>query len=142
MPLRGFDHVAITVADVERTLDFYQRVLGAELLYEALWRAGKLPVVILQLGASRLSVHAAKSPAKPHAERPTPGSADLCFRWDGPLAAAAAQLAAAGVAVEAGPVPRPAADGAVGASLYFRDPDGNLLELLSTERGGVPIQKE
>jgi catechol 2,3-dioxygenase-like lactoylglutathione lyase family enzyme len=131
--VRGLDHVAITVADVERTLAFYRRVLGAELLYEDLWRAGKLPVAILQLGASRLSVHAAAAPASPHTRAPTPGSADLCFRWDGPLDAAARQLAAANVAVELGPVPRPAADGVLGASLYFRDPDGNLLELLSTD---------
>jgi catechol 2,3-dioxygenase-like lactoylglutathione lyase family enzyme len=140
MTVRGLDHVALTVADVERTIAFYARVLGAELLYEELWRAGKLPVAILQVGASRLSLHAAASPAKPHARAPAPGSADLCFRWDGPLDAAAARLAAAGVAIEEGPVPRPAADGVLGASLYFRDPDGNLLELLSTRAGGAPIR--
>jgi catechol 2,3-dioxygenase-like lactoylglutathione lyase family enzyme len=140
MTIRGLDHVALTVADVERTLAFYRRVLGAELLYEELWRSGKLPVAILQVGASRLSIHAAASPAQPHAGTPAPGSADVCFRWDGPLEAAAARLAATGVAVEEGPVPRPAADGALGASLYFRDPDGNLLELLSTHAGGAPIR--
>ena len=137
MAVRGLDHVALTVADVPRTLDFYRRVLGAEVLYEDLWRAGRIPVVILQLGGSRLSIHPAARPAAPHARAPTPGAADLCFRWDGPLEAAAARLGAAGVAVEEGPVPRPAADGRAGASLYFRDPDGNLLELLSTE-GPVP----
>jgi catechol 2,3-dioxygenase-like lactoylglutathione lyase family enzyme len=137
--LRGLDHVALTVADVERTIAFYRRALGAELLYDELWRAGKLPVAILQLGASRLSLHPAAKPAQPHARAPAPGSADVCFRWDGPLAVAAAQLAAAGVTVEEGPVPRPAADGKAGASLYFRDPDGNLLELLSTDEGGAPM---
>ncbi len=142
MPVRGLDHLAITVADVERTLDFYRRTLGAEVLYEDLWRAGKIPVVILQLGASRLSVHAAARPAEPHARAPAPGSADVCFRFDGPLASAAAQLAAAGVAIEQGPVPRPAADGQPGASLYFRDPDGNLLELLSTDAAAPPMQAE
>jgi catechol 2,3-dioxygenase-like lactoylglutathione lyase family enzyme len=140
MTLRGLDHVALTVADVERTIDFYRRALGAELLYEALWRAGKLPVAILQLGASRLSIHSAARPATPHARAPTPGAADVCFRWDGPLEAAAAQLAAAGVAIEEGAAPRPAADGQAGASLYFRDPDGNLLELLSTHASGAPIR--
>jgi len=139
MPVRGLDHVALTVADVERTLDFYRHALGAEMLYADLWRAGTIPVVILQVGASRLSIHEAAKPARPHARTPQPGSADLCFRWDGRLEAAAAQLAAAGVAVEEGPVPRPAADGRPGASLYFRDPDGNLLELLSTDVGGPPI---
>jgi len=139
MPVRGLDHLALTVADVPCTLDFYRRALGAAVLYEDLWRAGKIPVVILQVGASRLSIHEAARPAEPHARAPAPGSADVCFRWDGPLDAAAAQLRAAGVAIEAGPVPRPAADGMPGASLYFRDPDGNLLELLSTDPGGLPI---
>jgi catechol 2,3-dioxygenase-like lactoylglutathione lyase family enzyme len=142
MSVRGLDHVALTVADVTRTLDFYRRVLGAAVLYEDLWRAGRIPVVILQFGASRLSIHEAAKPAAPHARAPTPGSADVCFRWEGPLDAAAARLASAGVAIELGPVPRPAADGQPGASLYFRDPDGNLLELLSTEEAGRPIQGE
>jgi len=137
MGIRGLDHVALTVADVPRTLDFYRRALGAEVLYEELWRAGRIPIVILQLGGCRLSIHEAAKPAKPHARTPAPGSGDLCFRWDGPLDAAAARLAAAGVAVEEGPVPRPAADGKPGASLYFRDPDGNLLELLSTDGGAA-----
>jgi catechol 2,3-dioxygenase-like lactoylglutathione lyase family enzyme len=133
MAVRGLDHVAITVADVEATLAFYARVLGAELCYGDLWREGKLPVAILQLGSSRLSVHPAAAPASPHATTPLPGSQDLCFRWDGPLVEAERHLAAEGVDVTLGPVPRPAADGALGASIYFRDPDGNLLELLSTE---------
>jgi catechol 2,3-dioxygenase-like lactoylglutathione lyase family enzyme len=133
MPIQGLDHVAITVSDVEATVVWYARVLGASPLYLAEWRAGKIPVVILQLGESRLSVHAAAAPAKPHAKLPTPGSADLCFRFRGPLGEAEAQLRAAGVAIEVGPVPRPAADGAPGRSIYFRDRDGNLLELLSTD---------
>jgi catechol 2,3-dioxygenase-like lactoylglutathione lyase family enzyme len=135
--VRGLDHLALTVADVERTLDFYGRVLGAELVYEELWRAGKLPVAILQVGASRLSIHAAARPASPHARTPQPGSGDVCFRYDGSLEEAAARLAAEGVEILEGPVPRPAADGTLGASLYFRDPDGNLLELLSTEEAGA-----
>lgn len=133
MSIRGLDHLALTVADVDRTLDFYRRVLGAEVLYEELWRAGKIPVAVLQVGASRLTVHDAAKPALPNAAVATPGSADICFRFDGPLDAAAAQLTAQGVELIEGPVPRPAADGELGASIYFRDPDGNLLELLSTD---------
>ena len=133
MSIRHIDHVAITVADIATTLAFYRDVLGAEVLYEDLWREGKIPVVLLQLGGSRLSVHAASAPAKPHARAPTPGSGDLCFRWDAPIAAAIELLERHGVAVEEGPVPRPAADGAVGQSVYFRDPDDNLLELLTTQ---------
>jgi catechol 2,3-dioxygenase-like lactoylglutathione lyase family enzyme len=133
VPIRGIDHVAITVSDIESAVAWYSRVLGASPLYLAEWRAGKIPVVILQLGESRLSLHAAASPAKPHARTPTPGAVDLCFRFSGPLRDAEAQLAAGGIEIEEGPVPRPAADGELGRSIYFRDGDGNLLELLSTE---------
>jgi catechol 2,3-dioxygenase-like lactoylglutathione lyase family enzyme len=131
VPVAGFDHVAITVADVDASIDFYRRVLGAELMYEDVWRAGKMPVAVLAIGANRLNVHRAASPGSPRALAPTPGSADLCFRWQGTIADAVAQLAAAGVAVEEGPVPRPASNGERGESVYFRDPDGNLLELLT-----------
>jgi catechol 2,3-dioxygenase-like lactoylglutathione lyase family enzyme len=133
VPVAGFDHVAITVADVDATIEWYQRVLGAEPLHLELWREGKLPIALLQVGASRLSVHPAAAPATPHAGAPTPGSADLCFRYDGPVGEILAMLEVAGVAVVEGPVPRPASNGEPGASVYFRDPDGNLLELLTTD---------
>jgi catechol 2,3-dioxygenase-like lactoylglutathione lyase family enzyme len=131
MPVEGFDHVAITVADVDATIAWYERVLGAEALHLDLWRAGSMPIALLQLGASRLSVHPAAAPASPHARQPTAGSADLCFRYDGPVAEILGQLEACGVDVVEGPVPRPASNGERGASVYFRDPDGNLLELLT-----------
>src|SRR4029453_2234623 len=79
VPVLGFDHVAITVADVDATVDFYARVLGAEPLLLDRWKSGELPVALLQIGTSRLSVHPASAPAAPHATMPTPGSADLCF---------------------------------------------------------------
>jgi catechol 2,3-dioxygenase-like lactoylglutathione lyase family enzyme len=133
VPVAGFDHVAITVADVDASVAWYQRVLGAEPLHYDLWQAGKLPIALLQVGASRLSVHPAAAPAAPHANTPTPGSADLCFRFDGPVAEILSVLDHAGVAVVEGPVPRPASNGEPGASVYFRDPDGNLLELLTVD---------
>jgi catechol 2,3-dioxygenase-like lactoylglutathione lyase family enzyme len=131
VPVAGFDHVAITVADVDATIDFYQRVLGAELIHSDLWREGKMPVALITVGANRMSLHPAAAPAKPHAVAPTPGSADVCFRWEGTIAEAVAQLGAQHVEVELGPVPRPASNGERGESVYFRDPDGNLLELLT-----------
>ena len=133
MTVRGLDHIAITVVDVEQTLRFYETVLGATPLYEELFREGRIPVALLQVGESRISVHPAARPAAPHAEVPTSGSADLCFRFDGPIEGAVALLERSGVAIELGPVPRPAADGQEGRSVYFRDPDQNLLELLSTQ---------
>jgi catechol 2,3-dioxygenase-like lactoylglutathione lyase family enzyme len=133
MPVQGLDHVAITCDDPEATLEFYTRVLGATTHFEKEWREGKMPVFLLQIGGCRLSVHSAKAPAQPHARVPTPGSGDICFRWSGTIAEAEACLKAEGVEIVEGPVPRPAQDGTLGQSVYFRDPDGNLLELLTTD---------
>ena len=119
----------------EATLAFYGGLLGAEPLFYEQWKAGAIPVVLMQIGENRLSVHAADAPAKPHARLPTAGSVDICFRWEGPISEAEQALRAQGVAIEEGPVPRPAADGVLGQSVYFRDPDGNLVELLTTDEG-------
>lgn len=119
---------------MDATLDFYRRALDAEVLYEDLYRAGKIPVCILQVGASRLSVHLAASPAKPNALNAAAGSGDFCFRWDGSIDDAQRHLEARNIEIVEGPVPRPAADGGAGQSVYFRDPDGNLLELLTTDQ--------
>ncbi len=134
MAITGFDHVAITVADQERTIAFYRDLLGAEILYEKAWREGRIPIVGLRLGVNVINVHLAAAPGSPRAEHPTPGSADLCFRWSGPVAAAARLLEENGIAVELGPVDRWASDGNTGKSVYFRDPDGNLLELLTIDQ--------
>ena len=131
MPVEGLDHIAITVADVEATVEWYQRVLGAQPLLLDLWREGKVPVVLMQLGASRLSVHAAAAPAATHAYVPTVGANDICFRYSGPVSEILSLLEKNGVAVVEGPVPRPASNGERGQSVYFRDPDDNLLELLT-----------
>ena len=130
--IRGFDHYAITVANIATTIKFYRDVLGAEILWEKEWREGKIPVVSMQLGTNRMNVHPAAAPAAPHAKMPTSGSADLCFRWDGTISEAQELLRSHHITIEEGPAPRPAADGKWGQSVYFRDPDGNLLELLST----------
>jgi catechol 2,3-dioxygenase-like lactoylglutathione lyase family enzyme len=131
MPVEGLDHVAITVADVEVTVEWFQRVLGAQPLHLDLWREGKIPVVLLQIGGSRLSVHPAAAPAAPHADAPTVGANDICFRYGGPVSEVLNLLEAHGIDVVEGPVPRPASNGERGQSVYFRDPDNNLIELLT-----------
>src|SRR5262252_3586636 len=87
----------------------------------------------MRAGANLINVHLAAAPAEPHADRPTPGSVDLCFRWSGPIGSAVERLKAADVAILEGPVARIAADGSAASSVYFRDPDQNLIELLTTD---------
>jgi catechol 2,3-dioxygenase-like lactoylglutathione lyase family enzyme len=89
-------------------------------------------------GDHRLNVHGPGTDAGDLVAREPvrPGNSDLCFVWAGPIEAAVEHLNAHGVAIEAGPVERPGAGGR-GLSVYFRDPDGSLLELISyAERPG------
>jgi catechol 2,3-dioxygenase-like lactoylglutathione lyase family enzyme len=133
VPIAGLDHCSITVADIEKTMNFYRGIFGCEILYEDAWRAGTIPVVSMVFGANVINVHDAASPASPHALHPTPGSGDICFRWEGPLQSAIDLLKKQHVPIELGPVPRPASNGAAAQSIYFRDPDDNLMELLALD---------
>jgi catechol 2,3-dioxygenase-like lactoylglutathione lyase family enzyme len=133
MGVRGFDHLAITVADVAATCRFYRDLFGAEVLYLDRFEGGKFPIATLVVGANRINVHPSPPRADLVARAPTPGSVDLCFRWDGPISEAEELLARHGLEVVEGPSFRLAADGAKGCSVYFRDLDGNLVELLTTD---------
>ena len=120
------DHVVIHVSDWERSNAFYRDVLGAELVE----RDGS-DARHYRFGDQQLNVHGPGQDPSPVAARPAePGGADLCFVWDGPIDAAARHLEEHGVAVEEGPVTRYGGRGR-GTSVYFRDPDGSLLEFLS-----------
>ncbi|HRE13983.1 MAG TPA: hypothetical protein PLD37_07305, partial [Usitatibacteraceae bacterium] len=67
------------------------------------------------------------------------GTGDFCLITRVPLDAVIAHLAACGVAIEQGPVPKTGATGPI-RSVYFRDPDGNLVEVSNYENdtGGQP----
>jgi catechol 2,3-dioxygenase-like lactoylglutathione lyase family enzyme len=125
MPQVRLDHVVIAVSDWERSNAFYRDVLGAEVVELGPSSYG------YRLGEQRLNVHGPGSTPHPVArERVRPGSSDLCFVWPGTVEEAVAHLATHGVEVEEGPVPRRGALGA-GTSVYFRDPDGSLLEFIA-----------
>jgi catechol 2,3-dioxygenase-like lactoylglutathione lyase family enzyme len=116
------DHLVLTVADIDATVDFYTRVLGMEAVT---FGAGR---TALAFGRSKINLHRAGHEFEPKAHRPTPGSADLCLIADGPLEQVIEDLAAHGVPIEEGPVERTGATGPI-RSVYFRDPDQNLIEV-------------
>ena len=129
--IRGIDHVAITVADLDASCAFYALVLGAAVA-EAYEIGGCIAVKRVAFGQAILNIHQQGNGVDLVARQPTPGSVDICFRWQGSIVAAKTQLESRGVSVIEGPVARTSADGVSGNSVYFRDPDGNLVELLAT----------
>lgn len=95
------------------------------------------------IGGQRLNVHGPGSEPYPVAkDRVRPGNSDMCFEWPGPIEDAAAHLRDRGVQIEVGPAPRQGAKGD-GMSVYFRDPDGSLLEFISygTPRGFAKLPR-
>jgi catechol 2,3-dioxygenase-like lactoylglutathione lyase family enzyme len=116
------DHFVLTVHDIEASVSFYTRVLG---MAETTFADGRKALVF---GSSKINLHRAGHEFEPKAAVPTPGSGDLCLIVDDDLDTVRAQLAAAGVEVEAGPVERTGAVGKI-ISVYIRDPDQNLIEL-------------
>jgi catechol 2,3-dioxygenase-like lactoylglutathione lyase family enzyme len=121
------DHVVLTVTDIEGTCDFYSRVLGMEVVTFDNGRR------TLRFGKQKINLHRADSLIAPHAARPTAGAADLCFVTGTPIPEVAAHLTECGVAIVEGPVPRTGALGGMN-SIYFRDPDSNLIEVSNYQR--------
>lgn len=122
MRIDRLDHLVLTVADIPATLAFYTDVLGMRAVTFGDGRHA------LAFGAQKINLHRAGHEFEPKAARPTPGSGDLCLIADGPLEDVVAHLERAGVAIEEGPVGRTGATGPI-QSVYFRDPDGNLVEV-------------
>ena len=122
MQILRFDHIVITVADIERSCRFYERVLGMQVVTFAGGRKA------LAFGEQKINLHQRGKEFEPKAHAPTPGSADLCFITATPVADVLVHLRACGVAVLEGPVARTGAVGPI-TSVYFRDPDHNLIEV-------------
>ena len=122
MRIDRLDHLVLTVRDIDTTIDFYARVLGMESVE---FGAGRKA---LAFGRSKINLHLAGREFEPKADRPTPGSADLCLVAETPLDTVIEELQAHGVTVVEGPVDRTGATGRI-RSVYVRDPDGNLIEI-------------
>jgi catechol 2,3-dioxygenase-like lactoylglutathione lyase family enzyme len=122
MHIDSLDHLVLTVADIAATSDFYARVLGMEVVT---FGAGRKA---LAFGMQKINLHQHGKEFEPKAARPTPGSADLCLITTVPLSAVLDHLRCCEVPILEGPVIRTGARGPIN-SVYFRDPDLNLIEV-------------
>jgi catechol 2,3-dioxygenase-like lactoylglutathione lyase family enzyme len=122
MNIDSIDHVVLTVKDIEATCVFYSAALGMAVVTFGGGRKA------LAFGSQKINLHQYGTEFKPKAGQPTPGSADLCFITSVPLRDAVTHLASCGIAIIEGPVPRTGAQGPI-QSVYFRDPDMNLIEV-------------
>lgn len=116
------DHLVLTVGDIETTVTFYREVLG---LGVVTFGAGR---VALTFGQQKINLHQVAQEFEPKAQVPTPGSADLCLIATTPLSEVVAHLKGLGIPIEEGPIARTGALGPI-LSVYFRDPDRNLIEV-------------
>lgn len=122
MKIESLDHLVLTVKDIGATASFYSRVLGMDIITFAGGRHA------LSFGAQKINLHEHGKEFAPKAQQPTPGSADLCFITSVPMHEVVSHLSSCNVAVIEGPVHRTGATGPI-LSVYFRDPDMNLIEV-------------
>lgn len=126
MDIDRLDHLVLTVSDVEATCAFYARTLGMQ---ATTFGGGRKA---LTFGTQKINLHQRGKEFEPKADKPTPGSADLCFITSVPLRQAAEHIRSQGVEIIEGPVTRTGAIGPI-LSIYFRDPDLNLIEISNYE---------
>ena len=114
-----FDHIVLTVSDIERAVEFYTRVLGME---EVTFANGRKAV---KFGNQKINFQLLGQESRNVANV---GSGDLCLIANWPLEQVIAHLDKEDIEIIEGPV---AKSGAVGAiqSVYFSDPDKNLVEV-------------
>ena len=122
MKISRLDHLVLTVTNIETTAEFYQRTLNME---KQTFGENR---VALKFGQQKINLHQVGKEYEPKAQTPTPGSADLCFITETPLAEAMQQVRDGGVEIIEGPVDRTGAMGPI-SSFYFCDPDNNLIEV-------------
>ena len=122
MHIDSIDHLVLTVKDIDATCAFYGKALGMRVV---VFGGGR---TALAFGSQKINLHQQGKEFEPKAHRPAPGSGDFCLITSVALTEVIAHLEACGVVLMDGPVRR---TGAVGTllSVYFRDPDLNLIEV-------------
>jgi catechol 2,3-dioxygenase-like lactoylglutathione lyase family enzyme len=128
LTVERLDHLVLTVASIEKTVAFYEKVLGMR----AVQFGPDGGRIALRFGDQKINLHEVGKEFEPKAMRPTAGSGDICFivrRFDD----VEQHLEAADVEI----IDRGLRSGALGdiRSIYFRDPDGNLIEVSSYDQG-------
>ena len=126
------DHIVLTVSDIEKTIQFYGVALGFE---REFFRGPEgQPRHALKFGKQKINLQDRTTDTPTKAQHPTFGSGDFCLISAVPLDEVLAHLRAEKIVIEAGPVARRGALGAL-RSIYFRDPDGNLIEVAEYAAG-------
>lgn len=128
MKIDSLDHLVLTVKDIDATASFFSRVLGMDIVTFAGGRKA------LSFGVQKINLHQHGKEFEPKAIYPTPGSADLCFITSVPLPEVIRHLSSCNIAVIEGPLQRTGATGPI-VSVYFRDPDMNLIEVSNRAHG-------
>jgi catechol 2,3-dioxygenase-like lactoylglutathione lyase family enzyme len=128
--IASLDHLVLTVADIARTTDFYVRVLG---MTAERFESKGTERHALRFGSQKFNLHERGNVVDPNVRHATPGSADVCLLTDTPIAEVIAHLGACGVTVIEGPAPRTGAVCKL-TSVYFYDPDENLIEVANPHR--------
>ena len=122
MQVSHLDHLVLTVANLDKTIDFYTRVIGMSVVTFGQNRKA------LVYGSQKINLHELGKEFEPKARQVQAGSADLCFIAAIPLPQVIEHLQVQQVEILEGPVERTGAVGKI-LSVYIRDPDGNLLEI-------------
>ncbi len=122
MNITAIDHIVLTVADIDKTVRFYEAVLG---MVAERFGEGR---IAMKFGNQKINLHQHGHEFEPKAEHPVPGSEDLCFITETRLEDAVEHVKSLGVEIIQGPIARTGATGPL-LSFYFRDPDNNLIEV-------------
>ncbi|AZA59629.1 VOC family protein [Chryseobacterium indoltheticum] len=122
MQIKNIDHLVLTVADINKTIDFYTNILGFEVVTFGNNRKA------LTFGNQKINLHQKEKEFEPKAEHPTTGSADLCFISETDIDDVLEELKQKNIEIIEGVVERTGAIGKI-KSVYFRDPDLNLIEI-------------
>ena len=123
----NIDHIVMTVFDIEKSVHFYSNILGMELqeFYSSIDNTKRKS---LKFGKQKINLHKASKPYKPHANKPLPGTMDICFLSDINVNEWIKKFDKFDIKVESGPLKKTGANGPI-RSIYIRDPDKNLIEI-------------